>query len=135
MIRPSADLALASCADHIARAVLIRAKERPAAVHPLRLTRLRGIERGIRALRIPRYAAGSGQLTVIIRTIPVARPLPHIAGHIVQAISIRKILCDRSNPWITILRRIVIRKVALVCVGHPFSIRTELVAPCEGLAG
>ena len=57
VIARGAHLALAARADHVARAVLVGAEERAAAVHALLLGRLGGIERSVRALRIARDAA------------------------------------------------------------------------------
>ena len=61
MVRAGADFALAARADHVARAVLIGAEERAAAVHALLLARLGGIEGCCRALRVARDAAGRGK--------------------------------------------------------------------------
>ena len=49
-----------------------------------------GVEGFFRTLRISRDAAGFGQLLKIIGPIPVAAPLPDVAGHVVEAVGIRE---------------------------------------------
>src|SRR5271156_5211000 len=92
------------------------------------MTRLRRIVSGIRPLRIPRYAHDL-ELPVVIRAIPVASPLPDIARHVIELISVRGKLRDWRDSGIPILAGIVIREMALMRISHPFAMRTKLVAP------
>src|SRR6266704_1811544 len=74
MIRAGVDLAFAARADDVARAILVVAKKRAAAMHALLLVRLRRIKWGIRTLRIVRDTAFVRKLLVVIRAIPIATP-------------------------------------------------------------
>src|SRR5436853_3209994 len=80
MIAPGADFAFASCPDHIARAVLVGAEERAAAVDALFFGRLARIKAALRPLRIAHHASGPRELIVIIRPIPIVAPFPHVAS-------------------------------------------------------
>src|SRR4030095_7816254 len=84
------DLSLAARADDVARTILVVAKKRAAALDPLFFRRLRWIERGVGPFGISRYAAGFGQIRVVVRPVPIAAPLPDVARHVVEAISVRR---------------------------------------------
>ena len=79
-----ADFALAARANHVARAELIGAEKRPAAMHPFLHARFSGIERVGRTLRVARDAADRRQLTVVVRAIPIADPLPDVADDVME---------------------------------------------------
>src|SRR6516162_9583825 len=81
VIRSRIEFSLATGGD-IALAVLISAKKRSSAQHPLPRSRLSRIEAVGGALRIPGNLARSGQGLVVIGTVPIGSPLPDIAGHI-----------------------------------------------------
>src|SRR5215467_7072443 len=100
--RSCADLALAPSADQIPGAILIRAKERATAHGSLWLTRLRRIERGFRSLGVTRRASRGRELAIIVRTIPVADPLPHIAGHVIQSIAVWRERIHGTHPGVAI---------------------------------
>src|SRR5271169_2899087 len=134
MIGPSGNFAFASCAHYIARAVLVSAQKRSAAVNFLFFVRLRGIKRRVRPLRISRHASCDCQLLVVVRAIPVTGPLPHIACHVIQAVTIRRKLRNWSNPRVPVVSGIGVGKMSLVCVGHPLSARPEFVAPRVALS-
>src|SRR6516165_8712283 len=57
MVRARIDIALAARADHVARAVLVRAEERSAAMDLLRLARLRRVVRAVGSTRVTRDRA------------------------------------------------------------------------------
>src|SRR5438445_462973 len=97
------------------------------------LVRLVRIERRFRPLRNGSNTFSSRKVLVVIRTIPVTRPLPDIAGHVIQAISIRRILRYRRDADASILADVLIWEVPLVRVGHPLSIRLKFSAPHEWL--
>src|SRR5688572_7733105 len=92
-----AHVALAARADHIARAILVRAEKRPAAMHTLRHAGLTGIERLSGARGIARNRLFGRQLRIIVRPVPVADPLPDVAADIVEAIPVSGKLCDRCD--------------------------------------
>jgi len=66
-------------------------------MHPFLHAGFSGIERVGRTLRVARDA-DRRQLTVVVRAIPIADPLPHIAGDIMQAVRVRGELRDRRDP-------------------------------------
>src|SRR5262252_711632 len=84
MIGSRAELSFPTRADHVPRAVLVGTEKRSAAMDLLRLARLGRIERRARPARIARNGARGHELCVVVRAIPVARPLPGIAGHVVE---------------------------------------------------
>ena len=100
---------------------------------PLGLVGFIGIERRRGALRIAGHTAGGHQLLVIIGAIPIAGPLPDIAGHVIQSISVGSVLRHGGNPSVAVLARVGIWEVSLVRVRHPLALRTELIAPHEWL--
>src|SRR5262245_40015612 len=80
-------LALPSRADHVPRAILIRAEERSAAVDTFLFGGLGRVERCAGAGGVAREPARR-ERAVIVRAIPIAAPLPDIAGHVVQPVRI-----------------------------------------------
>src|SRR5688572_4512047 len=88
MIAAGGDLALTTRADHVAGAVLVRAKERAAAMNALLLRRFSRIERRFRTLRVFGHTTGAGQLRVGVGPIPVGAPLPDVSRHIEEAVGI-----------------------------------------------
>ena len=88
-----------------------RASERAAAVHALLLRRLTRVERRVRALRVTRDAACGGELRVVVGPIPVAGPLPDVAGHVVEAVAVGRELRHRPDAAVAILARVFVREV------------------------
>src|SRR5262245_17195924 len=88
MIAARIDLALAPAANHVARAILIRAQERATPMHSLSFLRLRRIERCVRPLRIASHFAFLRQELVIVRSVPVRAPFPDISGHVVEPVAV-----------------------------------------------
>ena len=88
VICASVDITFAACANDVARAILIVAKERAAAVHSLFLVWLGRIKGRIGALWIVRYAAFIGQHPVVIGAIPIGAPFPNVSRHVVKTITI-----------------------------------------------
>src|SRR5688572_10528511 len=118
MVGARADVALAACADHITRAILIRAQERSAAMHAFRHAGLIGIVRRGGALRIASYASRRRELRVVVGSIPVANPFPDVAADVVKAVAVRGKLSDGRYTREAVRARIVVRKMTLVRVGH-----------------
>src|SRR4029077_13552563 len=79
--------------------------------------------------RIVDRAAGFLNLAVVL--VPVGRPLPDIAGHLMKAVPIRRKRADRCGPLVSVLAEVLPRKLALPCIGERFAARHELVAPAE----
>src|SRR5437773_10222639 len=101
----------------------------------LLLVRLGWIEWCVRSLGIAHYAASLGELRVVIRTIPVAAPLPDVAGHVVKAVTIRWKFRDRCDAGVAIFARVFHREFSLPGIGHPFPAGAKFVAPCIRFAG
>src|SRR5215472_16912473 len=134
MIGAGRDLALASRTDDVAGAVLISAEKRSTTLNSLRLIWFGGIERGIWSSRIACHPISCRQLLVIVRAVPVARPLPDIPRHVVESVLIRWILGYWGNANESIFARITHWKVTLVSVRHPIVFWTKLIAPHKGLS-
>src|SRR5439155_20865086 len=90
MVRPGSDLSLAPRADHVARTVLIRAKERAAAHGTLWLGGLARCERVLGPLGLAGDTACRSQLLGVIGPIPTTDPLSHVAGHVVQPVPVAR---------------------------------------------
>src|SRR6516225_3321592 len=135
MVRTSGNLTFATGADDVTRAILIRAEKGTPAMNFLRLTGFRRIEWMLWALRIARHLAVGGQGPIIFGSVPITRPLPYVARHVVQPVRIRGIMSDRRGAPKTVLSRVGVRKMPLVRVSHPLSVRTEFISPHEGFSG
>ena len=75
---------------------------------------LRGIVGTGGTLRVPRHASG-GQLSVVIRPIPVADPLPDVAGHVVQTVALSGEL-RRLDATVAVLALVLDGEAALIRV-------------------
>src|SRR5271170_4588958 len=93
------------------------------------------IKRSVGSLRIASNSAGCDELLVIVGTIPVACPLPYVAGHVVKAIRICRELRNWSQACEAVGAGVLIGEVSLMGIGHPFSVGAKVVSPDEGLAG
>src|SRR5271166_6034043 len=110
MIGARIDLTFAASAHHIAGAILVGAKKRPAFLNTLFLCRLGWIECHFRALRVSRDVAGLSKLFEIIGAIPVAAPLPDVAGHVVEAVAICRESAHRRNAREAVLAGVLGRE-------------------------
>ena len=128
VIGAGAELTLATRADDVARAVLIGAKKRTAAMDALLLAWLGRVVRRIRTGRVVRHGTANRERGVVVGAVPVARPLPDVAGHVVQAEPVRGKPGDSCQPDRTVLADIADREASLKGVGHPFPVRSELVS-------
>src|SRR5678815_2469493 len=97
--------------------------------------RLGGIERVGWTLRIASNGTDRSQLAVIVGTIPITGPFPHVTGDVVKSITVWRKLRHRCDPGECIRTRVVIGKMTLVAVGHPPIAVLERIAPGEHLAG
>src|SRR5215472_4103197 len=135
MVCAGVDLALSPCAHHVAGAVLIGAQKGTAPLNFLWLVRLFRIQRRIGPLRISCYSTSAGQLGVVIGLIPVTGPLPNVAGHVVEPVSIWGKLRYWSDAGISVLTFVFRGKDALMSVGHPLAVGPKLVAPNKRFSG
>src|SRR5262245_34318235 len=62
--------------------------------------------------------------------IPVRRPFPDVADHVVEAVAIGIVGTDRRRTFVAVGRRIAPREFTLPRVGHVPIVGEELVAPC-----
>src|SRR5215472_5891106 len=134
MIGSCVDFPFAPSADDVARAVLVGTEVRTSPVHLLGLVWIVGIEGGIRTLRVACHSPRRRQLLVVVRAIPVAGPLPYVACHVVQPVSVGRILGYGSNADVTVLSGVFIWEMSLVGVGHPLAVGPERFTPHERLA-
>src|SRR5215470_13452476 len=63
------------------------------------------------------------------RAIPVARPLPDIADHVVEAVAVRLEAADRCGAGVAVLVRIVDGEDALPGVGDRLALGIERARP------
>src|SRR5689334_3204047 len=134
MIRPGVDFAFTAGADDIARTILLVAKKRSAAMHPFLLVRLRGVERRLRSLWVSRDPAFVHKCLVIIGTIPIAAPFPHVSSHVVQAIAVWWKGFHRRDAGITVFACIFHRECSLPRVSHPFAAGSQFITPNVGFS-
>src|SRR3954471_15179264 len=80
--------------------------------------------------RVVHRAARALDLAMV--PIPVGGPLPDVAGHVVEAETVRRERPDGGRPLVTILRQILPGKRTLPRVGLHGAARRELVAPRVG---
>src|SRR5215510_16589568 len=95
---------------------------------------LGGVIGRVRSLRVPCNVSGRSELRLVIGAIPVADPLPDIAGHVVKPILVRWKLRDRGDASVSICSGVFQRKLALIGVRHPLAVWTEFIAPDVGFA-
>src|SRR5580658_1002914 len=134
MIRPGAYLSLASSADHVARAILIGAKKRTSTLRFLWLSGLGRIEGRLWTVGITRHAVHTRQLLVVIRAIPIARPLPHVPRHIIKTVAVRRKPPDCRDPHVVVFSRVLVWKMTLKRIGHPLSFWPKLIPPDKWLS-
>ena len=85
VVGPCAYLAFSPSAHDVAGTILVSAEKRAAALDSFSFNGLVGIVRIIGALRIPRNRTACGESCIVDGTIRVARPLPDIPRHVVEA--------------------------------------------------
>src|SRR6185436_12867551 len=81
------------------------------------------------AARVVQRAAGLLDLAVLL--IPVGRPLPDVAGHLVQTVAVRWKRSDRGGPFVAVDTQVLPRKLPLPGIGHRLTPGRELLAPAE----
>src|SRR5579871_3402092 len=81
------------------------------------------------APRIFGNATGFLRVGLVLRCIPVAGPLPDIADHVVNAVTVRGISGHRRGPFEAVIAAVLEREMTLPGVGLMNSARSQLVAP------
>src|SRR3954467_4866224 len=76
-----------------------------------------------------RDAAGFWRVALVLLRVPIGRPFPDIADHVVDAMAVRRERSDRRGPLEAVAVRVLARKLALPGVGHVPAVRRQLVAP------
>ena len=81
----------------------------------------RQIEAARRALGIVSDSASPDQLLVVIRTIPVETPLPHVARHVVEAVRVCWKFRHGRDAGIAVGPGVFSGEFTLEDIRHPFS--------------
>src|SRR6266850_237446 len=119
----------------IAAAVVGSAEMRAAFKHlawnpDIRLTRV--VTRSLRsAAWILGNAARLRRIGLVLLRIPIGRPFPDVADHVVQAIAVGRKRCHRRCTIEAVRAKVLAWKFALPGVCHVLSAWRLLVAPCE----
>src|ERR1041385_5173607 len=119
MARARTDLAFSPRTHHVTGTRLGCAKERAAPLNLLRLIRFGRIERRVGTPRILNGPPRGRELLIIIRPVPIAGPLPDVAGHIEKAVAVGRILRYRRHTGITVFGGVVVWEVTFVRIRHP----------------
>src|SRR5262245_37378867 len=117
----------------ISAAITWRAQMRAAFQHFARnfdvgLTRIVAVGFGSTA-GIFRYATRFWRIGLMLRRVPVAGPLPYVADHVVEAVTVRRKCSHRRRPFVTAGTVFLMRKFTLPRVRHLAIVRHELTAP------
>src|SRR3954453_1399762 len=119
----------------VAAAIVRRAQMRAALQHLTRnpdvgLPRVVAIRLGATA-RVLWYAARLPCIRLVLWRVPVRRPLPDIADHVVDAIAVGRKCRHRRGALVSVVIVVVERKFTLPGVGPVRAAGRELVAPGE----
>src|SRR4030095_5934007 len=63
--------------------------------------------------------------------IPIRGPLPYIAGHITEPVSVCRKRADWRGPFVAVDQKVLVGELALPGVGHHFTTRHKIAAPDE----
>src|SRR4051794_21131485 len=104
-------------ATTVARRAEVRATFEHLARNPdLRLVRVVALRLDA-AARVVGHAAGLLLLVRVARRVPVGRPLPHVADHVVQPVAVGWERAHRRRSLIAVLLQVLPRELALPGVG------------------
>src|SRR6476659_5496649 len=81
------------------------------------------------AARVLRDAAGLRRIGFVPRRVPVGRPLPDVADHVVQPVTVRRECGDRRRALEAVRLGVLEWKLTLPGIGHVTAFRRELFAP------
>src|SRR5215831_6809732 len=62
--------------------------------------------------------------------VPIGRPLPDVAYHVIQPIVVWRERAHRRRPLETVPHQIAYRELTLPSVRHNLAIRFDFIAPC-----
>src|SRR5215510_4227643 len=80
----------------------------------------------------PRVEARAARLCyLLVLLVPVHGPLPHVAGHVVEPVTVGRKTAHRRCSLEPVFFKILPGKFALPGVGHVFAIRCKSIAPDE----
>src|SRR4029434_10415202 len=79
--------------------------------------------------RVEARAAGLRNLFVLL--IPIRRPFPYVAGHLVEPVAVGRKTLHRCRSLEPILFKILPGKFTLPGIRHLFAVRSECIAPNE----
>src|SRR5258708_2320361 len=119
----------------IAAAIVGSAEMRAALKHlarnpDIRLTRV--VARGFGSTtRIFRDAAGHRRIGFMLLRIPIGRPFPDIADHVMQPVAVGRECGDGRRALEPVGREVLVREITLPGVRHMLATRHLLVAPGE----
>src|SRR5262249_21230244 len=68
------------------------------------------------ASRIGSATAGHAHVAMLL--IPVHRPFPNVADHVVQVVAVWRKRADWRSPFVAVLLEILDRKFSLPCIRH-----------------
>src|SRR6516164_3529439 len=83
------------------------------------------------AARILGRATRTGRGDLVTRAVPVRRPLPDVADHVVETVAVRRIGRYGRGTCIAVGARVLVRKFSLPGVRHVPLLRREFIAPGE----
>src|SRR5262249_19813651 len=63
--------------------------------------------------RVLRNATGFWRVGRVLGGIPIGRPFPHVADHVVHAVAIGRERCDRRGAFVAVPREILVWEVTL----------------------
>src|ERR1700728_359289 len=122
-------ISLAPRTGDIALAILVGAKIRSSFLHALGNAEFLRIKAVAWSLRVERDRSVVLKLRVVVGAIPVRNPLPNISRHVIEAEIVGRKGCDWRYAGIAIFRSILVGKMSLKRIGHPFTVWIELIAP------
>src|SRR5215212_6917860 len=133
MARGSIDRLRVARSRPVAAAVVRRAEMRAALDHLSGNLDVR--QRGVVAVVLPSAAwifgdaARFRRVGLVLRRIPVRRPFPDVADHVVDAVAVRRERRHRRSALEAVLTEVLVREFALPDVGHVTAAGREFVAP------
>src|SRR5580704_9234597 len=81
------------------------------------------------AARVFGNAARLWRIGLVLRRVPVHRPLPDIADHVVEAVAVRREGANRRGALVTVRVQVLPWKFTLPGIGHVRAAGREFVAP------
>src|SRR6476620_8850621 len=81
--------------------------------------------------RVLRNAASLHGIRLMLWRIPVGRPFPDVADHVVQTVTVRWEYGDRRRALKAVSTGVLVRESTLPGIGHVTAGRREIIAPRE----